>query len=141
MKDARHDIEARLKEVVVPALRARGFRGSFPHFRRVTETGVDLLTFQFRLGGGSFVVEAAYKAPYRVTSEWGSHVPPEKLTAHDVNKRKRIGRAVLGSNDPWFDFSSRDHHAISDQVCASFVEADAYWSEMRAPNSEGRVTR
>ncbi len=41
-----------LKRVAVPVLRSLGFKRSFPHFRRVTDTQIDLLTFQFSMGGG-----------------------------------------------------------------------------------------
>nr|WP_268888411.1 DUF4304 domain-containing protein [Heyndrickxia shackletonii] len=36
-----------LKKIVVPELRERGFKGSFPHFRRIFENKIDLITFQF----------------------------------------------------------------------------------------------
>lgn len=56
-----------LKAVVVPALRLRGFMGTFPHFRRIGECGIDLLTFQFDKWGGGFVVEIAYCAGHGFT--------------------------------------------------------------------------
>jgi hypothetical protein len=134
MKDARHEMNEQLKAIVVPHLRSLGFRGSLPHFRRISDSGVDLLTFQFRLGGGSFVVEIAHKAPYKVTSERGNHVPPERLTTHDLNKRRRIGKAVLRLNDPWFDFSDRPYQQAAQQVVESLAEAEIYWQEMKGPN-------
>jgi hypothetical protein len=141
MKDTRQEMNAQLKTDVVPYLRSLGFRGSFPHFRRITDAGVDLLTFQFRLGGGSFVVEAAYKAPYKVTTEWGNHVPPEKLTAHDLNKRRRIGRRTLSLDDPWFDFSSRAYREVAQQVIAALSEAEDYWAdEKMKPNQSLQPT-
>jgi hypothetical protein len=140
MKDARQEMNAQLKTDVVPHLRSIGFRGSLPHFRRITDAGVDLLTFQFRLGGGSFVVEAAYKGPYKVTAEWGNHVPPEKLTAHDLNKRRRIGRRTLGLDDPWFDFSSQPYSQTAQQVITSLPEAEDYWREQKAPIQPPQTT-
>jgi Domain of unknown function (DUF4304) len=38
-----------LKELFVPALRQRGFKGSLPHFRRPLKDRIDLLTVQFDL--------------------------------------------------------------------------------------------
>lgn len=38
---------AALKAVFVPVLRERGFKGSFPHFRRIRPDRIDLLTVQF----------------------------------------------------------------------------------------------
>ncbi|MEX2174453.1 MAG: DUF4304 domain-containing protein [Pirellulaceae bacterium] len=40
-----------------------GFRGSFPHFRRVGGRRIDLLTFQFSMFGGQFVVEVGKFRP------------------------------------------------------------------------------
>ncbi len=132
MKDTRQEMNAQLKADVVPHLKSLGFRGSLPHFRRISDTGIDLLTFQFRLGGGSFVIEVAYKPPYKVTAEWGNHIPPEKLTAHDLGKRKRIGRNVLHLDDPWFEFSSGSYREITQQVIASLPEAVAYWEAQKS---------
>lgn len=36
-----------LKKVVIPFLRQQGFKGSLPHFRRMNENNIDLITFQF----------------------------------------------------------------------------------------------
>lgn len=45
-----------LKNIVDPHLREHGFKGSFLHFRRKKLTHIDLITFQFKSYGGSFVV-------------------------------------------------------------------------------------
>ena len=42
-----------LKATVIPELRARGFQGSFPHFRRLRPDRIDLLAFQFYRSGGN----------------------------------------------------------------------------------------
>jgi Domain of unknown function (DUF4304) len=42
-----------LKKVAIPFLREQGFKGSLPHFRRKSETNIDLITFQFNRWGGS----------------------------------------------------------------------------------------
>ena len=36
-----------LKKVVIPVLRKLEFKGSLPHFRRMNENNIDLITFQF----------------------------------------------------------------------------------------------
>jgi hypothetical protein len=52
-----------LKTRFVPALRERGFVGSFPHFRRRLTNRVDYLMVQFYSAGGSFVVEVGRTGP------------------------------------------------------------------------------
>jgi Domain of unknown function (DUF4304) len=57
MSERRRDIDAVLRGITVPLLRGMGFKGTFPHFYRSIGNHVDLLSFQFRLDGSSFVVE------------------------------------------------------------------------------------
>ena len=61
-EDRKHVMSA-LKTRFVPALRARGFVGSFPHLRRPLPDRVDYLTVQFYSSGGSFVVEVGRRGP------------------------------------------------------------------------------
>jgi len=63
MSESRDKMMEALHRVVVPMLRDMGFTGSFPHFRRVHDTQIDVLTFQFNRWGGSFVVEVAFCEP------------------------------------------------------------------------------
>jgi hypothetical protein len=95
-----------LKEQVVPVLKARGFKGSFPHFRRPTDTAIHLLTFQFDKWGGGFVVEIASCPIEGVTMHWGEHIAPAKVTAHDVTQRLRLG-SPDSKSDHWFRYDRR----------------------------------
>lgn len=52
-----------LKEVVVPELRVRGFKGSFPNFHRVRPDRIDLLTFQFSQYGPDLYIEVGSCPP------------------------------------------------------------------------------
>jgi hypothetical protein len=95
-----------LKEKVLPVLRSRGFKGTFPHFRRPTPNGIHLLTFQFDKWGGGFVVEVAACPATGMTTPWGEHVPPGKVRAWDINQRLRLG-AVGKDSDNWFRYDKR----------------------------------
>jgi len=68
-----------LKEYVVPVLRNRGFKGSFPHFRRTADNAIHLLTFQFDKWGGAFIVEIAACPLVGITMHWGEYIPPGKV--------------------------------------------------------------
>jgi Domain of unknown function (DUF4304) len=106
MSDSRDQMIATLREVVVPVLRDMGFRGSFPHFRRIRDTQVDLLTFQFNRYGGSFVVELAYCSPDGFTTTRGEHIAPQKVQVHDMHpkQRLRLGSHPPQKNDHWFHY-------------------------------------
>ena len=104
MSNSRDRMIAALRKVVVPVLRDMGFSGSFPHFRRIRDSQIDLLTFQFNRDGGSFVVEVAFWAPDGFTTHYEKHIPPNKVRAHDIHPRQRLR---LGSHPPekadhWF---------------------------------------
>jgi hypothetical protein len=103
----RERMNAGLKRVLVPCLRARGFTGSLPHFRRRRPTRIDLLTVQFFSGGGSFVVEVASCAPTGHRLSW-KHVEPTKATAHQVHRpRPRLGGPDFPAGDHWCHFAPR----------------------------------
>jgi Domain of unknown function (DUF4304) len=121
-----------LKEIVVPKLRSMGFSGSFPHFRRPKEGMIDLLTFQFSRWGGSFVVEVASCPATGVTLRWGEHVPPDKVKAHDVNYRLRLGANPPEKVDHWFDYENatygeRIYRMAAEEVLERLPQAERYW--------------
>ncbi|WP_197693865.1 DUF4304 domain-containing protein [Vogesella sp. LIG4] len=89
-----------LKLIFVQRLRDLGFSGLLPHFRRRREAGIDLLTLQFDRNGGGFVVEISRCSPDGVMTHWGKHIPPTKVTAHDLppDRRHRLGSPRPGSD-------------------------------------------
>ncbi|MFF2755883.1 DUF4304 domain-containing protein [Psychrobacillus sp. NPDC058041] len=120
-----------LKKIVIPTLREKGFKGSFPHFRRIKENKIDLLTFQFDRYGGGFVIEVAVCRPNGVTHHWGEKVPLNKVTAHDLNNRPRLNCGE------WFryDASSSDEDifdVIAYGVLNCIPEAENYWNEIKS---------
>ncbi|QNK54710.1 DUF4304 domain-containing protein [Paenibacillus sp. PAMC21692] len=119
-----------LKDIVIPSLPERGFKGTFPHFRRVTEKKIDLLTFQFDKYGGGFIIEIADCPPEGHIHHWGEKVPPNKVTAHDLhpNNRQRIG-----DKDEWFRYDKRTffgniYDKVAHEVFKNLSQADDYWS-------------
>ncbi|WP_191556767.1 DUF4304 domain-containing protein [Metabacillus idriensis] len=55
------------------------------------EANIDLITFQFNKWGGSFVVELASCPSQGIISSWGEEIPSNKITAHNMDKRFRLG--------------------------------------------------
>jgi hypothetical protein len=136
MSAEREKMISALKEHVLPALKARGFKGSFPHFRRATATGIHLLTFQFDKWGGGFVVEIASCPTDGVTMHWGEQIPPAKVTAHHVSRRLRLG-ASSDQSDHWFRYDKRGFLSFGDPYERAAREvlryldsqAESYWRE------------
>src|SRR5260221_9525303 len=90
MSDQRDRMIETLKEYVIPILREKGFKGSFPHFRRLTETAIHLLTFQFDKWGGGFIIEIAVCSPKGFQIHWGKSIETPKGNAWDINHRLRL---------------------------------------------------
>jgi len=118
-----------LRNVVVPLLRAKGFRGSMPHFRRPHEKGIDLLTFQFDHWGGGFVIEIARSPSDGVTMHWGAKVSPSKVTAHDLDERHRLQPRSGSGRDDWFRFDDGNCQVASRQVISLLPAAERWWNK------------
>jgi hypothetical protein len=129
--DGRKMMNHALKKSVVPFLRKYGFKGSLPHFRRKNETNIDLITFQFNRWGGSFVIELATCPIEGVTTHWGEQIPPNKVTAHDVNKRFRLSAKSKDEDGKWFDFENarteEDFEKWANNVVKLLYISDRTW--------------
>jgi hypothetical protein len=97
-----------LKNRLVPELRRRGFKGTFPHFHRALATRVDFLIVQFNSAGGSFVVEIAKCGPNGIVEGFGSELPVGRLNVQFFRDRLRLGSdTTAGRSDHWFEFGRR----------------------------------
>ena len=133
MSDSRDRMIAALREMVVPVLRDMGFSGSFPDFRRIRDSQIDLLTFQFNRYGGSFVVEIAFCAPDGFTTHWGKHIPPNEVQARDIHptQRLRLGSHPPDKADHWFYYEPERAGVYTDTAVELLPllrsEADRFW--------------
>src|SRR5687767_3662130 len=91
MTDHRDRMMTALKSRFVPALRDRGFVGSFPHFRRRSAERLDLLNVQFYSAGGSFTINLARTGPDGFVDGPWADLPVEKIeVGHVFRDRTRI---------------------------------------------------
>lgn len=116
-----------LKEKLVPRIREKGFKGSFPHFRRHRDNRNELLTIQFdKYGTGRFVIELGV-APYGdFETYYGKVIAPGKLTAHDLGERMRLGAKSTGQGR-WFEIKARPQSTIEEILGLIDSEADEYF--------------
>lgn len=123
-------METELKSTVVPRLRSASFRGSFPHFRRAVENGIDLLSFQFDRHGGGFVIEISHSPKDGVTTHWGEVITPQHVTAWDIDpdKRHRIQPHAGGGVDAWFRYDEGQFDLCAKQVLEALPRAEEWWS-------------
>jgi hypothetical protein len=117
-----------LKSTVIPALRERGFTGSFPHFSRRHEERIDLLSFQFSQFGPDLYIEIASGKPHGAKLSDGSVISSAKMrTYHAGLMRRRIGPqpalAFADVEDP-----AAASHFIRQVMTAIEQEGEPWWS-------------
>lgn len=125
-----------LKEIVIPELRKRNFKGSFPHFRKTKNGITNLLTFQFDRNGGGFIIEIANWKETEFITSWGKIIPLNKLTVFDLNKRHRIYPKSLtkeNGTESWFRYENSKSNDIYEMLAQKVVERiptmEQYWTE------------
>ena len=132
-----------LKEITIPELRNRNFKGSFPHFRKTENGKTNLLTLQYDRNGGGFVIELANWNRSEFKTHWGKIIPLKKLTAHDLKERQRIYPNSLneknGTNS-WFRFgkpkSSKIYNDLAQKVVEKIPIMEEYWNENKVSEIE-----
>ncbi len=140
MHPVREKMNRALKAIAVVKLRQLGFKGSFPHFRRIYQEHADLAVFQFNKYGGSFVVEIASLTTEQVAAHWKADLSLNNATVYDANKRHRLG--AVGDGDNWFVFGMENdkpnheqveadsvYESIAERVAALFAsEGEQWWA-------------
>lgn len=125
------EMKLSLKKVFVPSLRALGFKGSFPDFRRIGSDRIDLLTVQFDRHGGGFIIEVSRCPPNGITTSWGKQIPSNQVTAWDQhpNQRHRLGSPKPGVDGHWFRFDDgTPTDVVANQATLFLEEADRWWN-------------
>ncbi|KLI62973.1 DUF4304 domain-containing protein [Aurantiacibacter marinus] len=119
-------MDAAIRQVVVPHLRALGFKGSLPDFHRPRGEAVDLLTFQFNRNGGAFVVELGRVAAGGFDFH-GKHIPAARAKTRYLKERHRLGSELrVNYGDHWFAFAIRDPADVAREVCAELDRAELW---------------
>ena len=94
-----------LSKYVIPDLIAEGFTGEYPHYKRVYDDRIELLTFETNKWGNSFTVEvSAVFPPERGRDSnliCSDFTPIENATVWDTKLRYRL----KGMYDGWFYYT------------------------------------
>jgi len=132
-KEKRQKIDQALKEIVVPFLREKGFKGSMPHFRRQQSDRINLMTFQHSLYDTKFVIEIANCPVEGITTSWGKQTPKNKVSAHDMGYRMRLG-SEKHNTDYWFDYGKKSlfqnsFNKIAKEIIELWDDAENWWDK------------
>lgn len=111
-----------LKTFVVPEIKALGFSGTFPHFRRERDGKFEFTSFQFNRYGGSFVLECGFVTPHDL-SDFAKKLPFEKLTYGDAHpdNRLRIKSEIATTEDFWFAYSEFNEETQFENLAKSLI--------------------
>ncbi len=111
-----------LKSFVVPEIKALGFSGTFPHFRREKGSRFEFVSFQFNRYGGSFVLECGFVVPHDLP-DFAKKLPFEKLTYGDAhpNNRLRIKPEASTAEDFWFTYSEFKEEVQFENLAKSLI--------------------
>ncbi|MFC4818574.1 DUF4304 domain-containing protein [Flavobacterium sp. GCM10023249] len=129
-----------LNQIFIPELRKLKFKGSFPHFRKTENEKTNLLTFQFDRDGGGFVIELANHKGKEYKTYWNEIIELNKLTAHNLNERKRIypnSENEENGKNSWFRYDKTSLLSFGnkyDKLAKKAVERiplmEKYWNEI-----------
>jgi Domain of unknown function (DUF4304) len=115
----RENMQRAIKHFLVPQIRALGFKGSFPYFKRRGHEEHQMLMIFFNKYGGSFYVEAGRISDQRVRERqqhWasaGKILEESSLTVGHCqpDHRGRLGPEGFSRNDHWFVFGPDSTHS------------------------------
>lgn len=127
-------MRAQLKKYVFSNLMEKGFVGKYPHFRKVCDHSIELITFQTNKWGGSFLVEVSAVFPNVQDKNYRERegLNEEDLTVWDTNSRYRL----KGMYDGWFYyrdvyvehtlFFGKLYHDVREKDAPDFVPPKKY---------------
>ena len=106
-----------LKELVIPNLLDRGFEGKYPHYKKIYDERIELLSFDTNKWGNSFTVEVStvfLPSSIHDSNLSGSEEkhPIDTVTVWDTNYRYRL----RGMFDGWFSYDDEFYDKVCDEV-------------------------
>jgi len=134
MDSDRKKMISTLNKIVVPILKKKGFKGTFPHYRRIYKNKVDLLVFQFDKWGGGFVVEIS-KCSKNGGNIFGINNPInfEKITVFNTADRYRLKETPI-QEDFWFKYDNSKSADRFEKLAKKIIpmlesQAEKWWGK------------
>lgn len=94
-------LEERIKIIVAPSLREKGFKGTGKHYRRINPDGtINCIVFQSNRYGEEFTVELGFHLDFLPTL-MNQRINIKKVSTYDCEFRKRLS---LTDTDKWWSY-------------------------------------
>ncbi|WP_082861412.1 DUF4304 domain-containing protein [Fictibacillus phosphorivorans] len=118
-----------LKRVVIPSLRERGFKGSFPHYYRRLDEQTHLLMFQFSMHESAFFVEISKCSSEGYQDETtGAYIPSNKIKVYQIGGGSPYIRTRIGKDAGFpFGFTECNHDEVGTDVLRAMSKAEDWW--------------
>ncbi len=118
-------MKSALNKLVIPKLLEQGFEGEYPHYKKIYDDRIELLSFQTNKWGNSFTVEVStvfLPSSNRDSNVIGSEIPPiEELNVWNTNNRYRLD----GTFDGWFYYTDVYQSTINPEFYNAVSETKA----------------
>jgi len=118
---SRKEMDAALKEKFVSKLRERGFKGSYPHFRREGARHIEIIGIQFSQWGGQFYIEIGLGNKDGEEVQ-GRHIPASKLKYYEVWPRERLGEIPFDYERDGVEVAASKASELPDEIERWFKE-------------------
>jgi hypothetical protein len=125
-------MHAALKRIIVPQLKTRGFKGTYPTFRRVGPTHTDILNFQFDKNYADLFVINITQAPGSVTytNKWGGQFRMDKVKYFEVTEPHfRLQPKWSGLSNDWFNYSQENYDDVARSVLPHIERAERWFTD------------
>jgi len=120
--EKRKIMDKKLKEIIVPELRKKGFKGTFPYFRRLTNSKIEVLGFQHSQWGSQFYINIGICPITGITSS-GEYVSPNKIKPHHCSQTARV--------ETDFNFENMNYDTVINTCLNGLKKADNWWEKTK----------
>lgn len=102
----REQMREAIKTYVIPYIRQKGFKGSYPHFRRVNKDKLEIISFQFSFFSEKFTISLGKCPADNIKTFLGEEIKPNKVTAfHNIENGNKVRMTPCEGKDHWFVFN------------------------------------
>lgn len=138
-KTLREKVIDEIKEYIIPEIRKREFKGSYPHFKRIKNNQIDLLSFQFDKYGSAFWIEIS--VVYTENDQYTNIIFPkeesiEKINVYNTNIRYRL----LNEDGDFFNYQDNNITKCLEQAKERLYLIDEWYNNPRITKKKSIIT-